>query len=249
VAELEQIYADQEYFKGLFYTDYLADKATLQLNFQHRLDVVRRFQSGGRLFEAGCAYGFFLELAQRYWSVEGIDFSEPAVAYARDTLKLNVRQGDFESHPPEPNAFDAVVMWDAIEHLYDPALAVRKSAEALKPGGILALTTGDIDALLPRLQKRSWRLFIPQHLYYFSRRSLTCLMENNGLEVIHVSHAGNYRSVHQMAEILTWRHPDSAWRQNLKRQLLRLPWKDWQIPLNLYDIIFLIARKPGSPQT
>ncbi len=242
-AELEKIYADAEYFHGQFYTDYIGDKAIAQANFQHRVDALRRYQPGGRLFEAGCAYGFFLELAQQYWTVEGIDLAGDAIRYAQETLKLNVQRGDFESHPPARESFEVVALWDTIEHLYDPVLAVRRSAEALRPGGVLALTTGDIDGWLPRLRGKNWRLIIPQHLFYFSRRSITRLLESHGLEVVHYSHVGYSRSLRQIAEALTWRHPDSRWRALLQRQINRLPFVDRPLFLNLYDIMFVIARK------
>jgi len=243
--ELAQIYSDEQYFRGRFYTDYVADKLGAQLNLRHRLNTIRKFQNGGdALFEAGCAHGFFLELAQASWKrVQGIDMSSEAVTYARDVLGLDVALGDFESHPPTAGAFDAVTMWDTIEHLYDPVLAIRKSAEALRPGGILALTTGDIGAWLPRIQKKAWRLILPQHLYYFSQRSLTWLLKNQGFDIVHVSHVGYYRSLNQMAEIITWHHPTSAWRQRIRRQISRLPFIQTQIPLNLYDIIFMIGQK------
>jgi len=243
--ELTRIYADEQYFNGRFYADYVADKHGAQLNLRQRLNKMLAFQNGGEaLFEAGCAHGFFLELARQYWKqVQGIDMSPEAIAYARDTLGLDVALGDFESHPPAPGAFDAVAMWDTIEHLYDPVLAIRKSAAALRPGGILALTTGDISAWLPRIQKSSWRLILRQHLYYFSGQSLAWLLNQHGFDVVHQSHVGYYRSLNQMAEIITWRHPESLWRQRLRRQITRLPFMQSQISLNLYDIVFIIGRR------
>jgi SAM-dependent methyltransferase len=247
VDELRRIY-DEQYFNGATYTDYQADKAGTQLNFRQRLNTLLRYaERRDALFEIGSAYGFFLELAREHWQrVEGVEFTPDGAAHARDVLGLNVRQGDVESYPPAANSFDAVVMWDTIEHLYDPALAVRASAEALRPGGLLALTTGDIEALLPRLRGPSWRLIIPQHLYYFSVKSLTWLFETHGLDVVHVSHVGYYRSLNEMTKVLTWRHEGSAWRQQTRRLLQRLPLMNAQIPLNLYDILFVIGRKRAT---
>jgi SAM-dependent methyltransferase len=241
--QLQQMYSES-YFQGDSYTDYLGDKAAAQANFQHRIALLRRYQPGGRLFEAGCAYGFFLELAQAYWTADGVDLSADAVRYARETLGVSAQQGDFESHPPETNCYDVVAMWDTIEHLYDPVLAIRKSAEGLRPGGILALTTGDIEALWARARGRHWRLIIPQHLYYFSRQSITHLLRQHGLEVIHFSHVGYRRSLRQIAEALTWNHPRSRWRSGLRNQIRRLPFADRTISLNLFDIMLVIARKP-----
>lgn len=243
LTELEAIYS-AEYFQGRSaYADYEASKVGIQKHFQHRITVLKHFKPSGTLVEAGCAYGFFLELAQRHWKVRGVDISASAIQYARDVLKLDVEQGDFESNPPAPKAYDVVVMWDTIEHLYDPVLAIRKSAEALRPGGILGLTTADLDARLPRLQKRGWRMIIPAHLYYFSRQSITQLLNDYGLDVVHFSHVGYYRSLRQMAQILTWNRPRSGWRQTLQQWVQNLPGMGLQIPLNLYDIMFVVARK------
>jgi 2-polyprenyl-3-methyl-5-hydroxy-6-metoxy-1,4-benzoquinol methylase len=241
--ELEAIYS-AEYFRGrTAYTDYEADKAGTQHHFRHRIRLLRQYKPDGDLFEAGCAYGFFLEIAREHWNVRGIDISEAAIEYARNTLKLPVEREDFESHPPKPDSYDVVAMWDVIEHLYDPMLAVQKSAEALRPGGILAITTADLDAYLPRIQKRGWRMIIPAHLYYFSRRSITHLLKNHGLNVVHFSHVGYYRSLRQMSQIITWNKPESRWRQNLQRTVERLPLMNTYVPLNLYDIMFVIAQK------
>ena len=243
VQELAEIYS-ADYWNGRkAYTNYLADKVGTQLHFKHRIASLRQFSSGGRLFEAGCAYGFFLELAQAYWDVKGIDFSEAAISYARDTLHLPVEQGDFESNPPETNSYDIITMWDTIEHLYDPSLAISKSVDALHSGGFLALTTADLETLLPRIQKSSWRMIIPAHLHYFSKRSITYLLEAHGLKIIQFSHVSYYRSLRQMAQIITWNKPDSKWRQGLQNQIERLPFMGSYIPLNLYDIMFVIAQK------
>ncbi len=243
--EIEALYS-AEFFKGdASYADYVADKEGLQRNFRHRLRDLLKYSQGGKLFEAGCAHGFFLELAREHWDVKGIDIAEEAAKYARDELGLDVQAGDFESRPPEPNTYDVIAMWDTIEHLYDPVLAVRKSAEALRPGGVLALTTGDIDALVPRLQRKSWRLIHPTHLYYFSRRSMTWLLEAHGLEVVHISHPGNYRSLSQMMRVLTFGRSEKSWQHRLLPQVERLPFLDLQIMINLHDIMFAVARKPA----
>ena len=242
--ELKHMYAE-DFFKGdASYADYVGEKASLQHNFQARIRALKALQPSGKLYEAGCAHGFFLELARKYWDVRGSDISAEAIAYARDVLKLDVVVGDFETNPPEPSAYDVVVMWDTIEHLYDPFLALAKSAAALKPGGILGLTTGDIDRLLPQVQRRSWRLIHPTHLYYFSAQSITRALHAAGLEVISIEYVGNARTLRQMAQILTFGQTRKSWRHDLLRQIERLPFMGLYIPVNLFDIMFVIARKP-----
>lgn len=241
--QLEAFYSE-EFFKGLSsYADYVGDKESLQRNFRHRIATLRQFSAGGKLYEAGCAHGFFLEIAQQYWEVSGSDISASAIAYARDTLGLNVFVGDLETHPPQRNTYDVIAMWDTIEHLYDPVKAVETCAAALKTGGILALTTGDIQTFLPRLQKRRWRLIHPGHLYYFSRQSITYLCEHYGLDIVHFSHPGNSRSLRQFVLALTYGHTKRNWRHRLAEAIQKLPLPEVHIPLNTFDIMFVVARK------
>jgi 2-polyprenyl-3-methyl-5-hydroxy-6-metoxy-1,4-benzoquinol methylase len=241
--ELDNLYS-HEFFKGeTAYADYIAEKDSLESNFRNRIQKLLQYSHQGTLFEAGCAHGFFLNMARAYWDVKGIDISAEAVEYARNQLGLNVAVGDFESHPPEPGQYDAVVMWDTIEHLYDPFLAIQKSVEGLRPGGIIALTTGDIEALLPRIQRQSWRLIHATHLYYFSKRSLTFLLRHHGLEIVHFSHETNYRTLRQFTRILTFGKMENNWRHKMVQWLDKLPLLNIKIPLNTYDIMFVIAQK------
>jgi SAM-dependent methyltransferase len=240
---LEQTYSENYFSGNVAYRNYESDKIGLQRNFRQRINVLRRFKPQGDLFEIGCAFGFFLECAQPYWEVCGSDISPAAIQHAREVLNLKVQQGDFEHFVISPNSFDVIAMWDVIEHLADPVLAIAKCREALRSGGIIALTTGDIGALVPRLQKQGWRMVIPEHLYYFSKPSITALLERYGFELIHFSHPGNSRSLSQLAHVLTWQRAETGWRGTLLRMLERSPIAHWSIYLNLYDIMFVVARK------
>jgi SAM-dependent methyltransferase len=240
---LEQIYTENYFSGNTAYRSYESDKAGLQRNFSQRIKTLRRFKPQGDLFEVGCAFGFFLECAQAYWQVRGSDISTIAVQYARNVLNLDVQQSDFEHFDLPPDSFDVIAMWDVIEHLSDPVLAVAKCREALRTNGVIALTTGDIGALVPRLQKHRWRMIIPEHLYFFSKRSLEALFRRYGFEILHFSHPGNYRSLRQLAHILTWQRPETGWRGTVLRLLERTPIAQWGVYLNLYDIMFVVARK------
>jgi SAM-dependent methyltransferase len=242
--QLAQCYT-HEFFSGGSYADYVADKPVLQRNFSRFIGVIRPHAPHGRLFEIGCAYGFFLELAQRYWDVEGVDISQEATTYARREIGLHVTCGDFLELPLEADAYDLVVMWDTIEHLCDPAAHLAKIRHILKPGGVLALTTGDVGSLAARIQGRGWRLYYPpHHLHYFSRRTLRSLLARQGLEMVTLQAVGFYRSFEMMLNRLLFdRKP--VWLQRLYRAARRLRLAGRRaVYLNLFDIMLVIARKP-----
>ena len=236
----------QDYFTGQEYRDYRADRAIHRRNFRRRIRDLRRLRPGGRLLELGCAYGFFLEAAAAHWAVTGLDVAPEAVAHARDELGLDARRADFLDLPDEPESFDVICMWDTLEHLRRPVRCIEKAARWLKPGGILALTTNDVDSLLARVRKQKWRqIHPPTHVFYFSRATLDRAVAQAGLQTVRVSYAGQYRSYSSMIFGLLGRRGQGESRLG---RLLTLGGKlDFPVYLNTYDILTYTARKPAPP--
>lgn len=149
------------------------------------LRILRRLEKllpdKGRLMDVGAATGILLRLArERGWTPDGVEPSLWAVAQARRTHGIVLREGAFETLPLDPASCDAVTMVDVIEHTARPFQALEKAARILKPGGILCLVTPDIRSLAARLAGRRWWHFRPAHLSYFSRRSLDALLHRTG---------------------------------------------------------------------
>jgi hypothetical protein len=73
----------KDYFHGSEYLDYVEERESLRLNFRGRmrtLEALARGLSGKSVLEIGCAYGFFLELAQEYGMVaRGVDITSDGV--------------------------------------------------------------------------------------------------------------------------------------------------------------------------
>ncbi len=238
----ETLYA-QSYFKGGEYFDYLADKDILQHNFRRRIKLLRQLKPSGRLLELGSAYGFFLELAQNYWSVEGIDVTSDGVEYTQRTFGISARLAEFLTLPDESDRYDVICLWDTVEHLSHPVRYIEKATRWLRSGGILAMTTGDIGSWPARLQKEHWRLIHPPtHLFYFSPNTLSRAVQQAGLEVVNISHVGYSRSYRAMLHgLLLLKSSKLKW---LYRMLTIGNRVDFPIYLNLYDIMLLVAKKP-----
>lgn len=243
VDALTRLY-QRSYFFGDEYGNYVEDRRIIEKNFAGRLATLRRFMTPPhrRLFEIGCAYGFFLDSARSsFETVQGIDVSEDAVRFASRELALNVTCGDLLEADFGTQEFDVVCMWDTIEHLAKPRRYIEKVAAQMPPGSLLAVTTGDIGSLNARFQKGRWRLIHPPtHLHYFTKRSLVELLDRCGFDVIHVEHCGVYRSLAGMLQnlvALRWQRPRlGAWLQ-------RVTPKDLDMYLNLYDIMYIVAKR------
>jgi SAM-dependent methyltransferase len=214
------------------------------LNFRYRIATLRRLipdLQSAILLEIGCAYGFFLdEVRGAVRHATGIDISCDAVAFAVKEYGLDARHGDYLAMD-FGRPLDIVALLDTVEHLKRPDLVIEKIARDLRAGGFIALTTGDIGSLNARLRGRRWRMIHPpSHLHYFSVASLSRLLDRCGFDIVHVSHPGTSRMLAAMAYIIF------AIRMNcrsLYNAFVRLPIARWRLHLNLFDIMFVVARR------
>jgi SAM-dependent methyltransferase len=152
----------------------------------------RQASSRGDLLEVGSAYGYFLaEARDRGWRVQGVEPSAHAATEARERLGLPIHHGRLEDLPDGNGPVDVLAMWDVIEHLPRPLRTLRAAATRLRPGGLLAVSTGDVASVSARLHGRDWSLLTPPwHLFYFSRRTLVAMVERAGLQVVRVAGDG-----------------------------------------------------------
>ena len=184
----DRFYSSADYFlRGeheLGYVDYMADKDAVSRNSQVVIDAIKKFCEKGKLLDIGCAYGFSLDTArQAGFDVWGNDLNGEAVKYAREALNIaNVKQGYLKDMNYENNFFDVAMMLGTIEHFQNPQDEVSEARRILKLGGILAVSTVDMDSIIGR-----WTIRPPEHLYYFSGRTLRKLLEKNGFEILSVT--------------------------------------------------------------
>ena len=205
---------DRDYFQSASaargYSDYGALEPGLRRTARGRLRRLDRWNAAGRrtspprLHDLGCGTGVFLDEARRAgYRVSGVEVSAYAAEQARDR-DLEVAVGLVETVPIEPASLDVITMWDVIEHLRDPVAAIRDAARGLKPGGVAALSTGDIASWCARLTGQKWHLFnLPEHLYFFTPRSLALLLESAGLVLRQTVREVNWVPLHYVAERLT----------------------------------------------
>ena len=241
LAETRRLYGE-DYFNGAEYFRYLDDRAVHERNFGSRVhDLARWLPSRKWLFEIGCAYGLFLNLAREKWKVRGCDVATGPCRFAKDELRLDVECADFARLPLNPGEVDAFCLWDTIEHLDDPPRYLAKIASVLRPGGLLALTTGDIGSWLARLRGPRWRqIHPPTHLWYFDRKTIRRLLARFGFDVVDMRAAGMWRGVGQIAHGLRisekWRRRLSLWK--IEKRMI------W---LNSFDLMRVIALRSDRP--
>ena len=232
-----------DYFQGEEYVDYLADEPFFRRNFRKRLRHVLKWCPQGRLLEIGAAYGFFLDLARKHYSVVGYEVNAEAAEHAWEELGLEVRTSDFLKATPRDvgGLLDATVLWDVIEPLDRPDRYIAHIKKLSHPGAILCLTTGDIGSWLARRRGRKWRLIHPpSHLHYFSRDTITKLLNRYGFAVVDVRTVGFARSLRQILySVLALRFN----MQGAYDLLARITPRFLGLTLNTFDIMQVTAQK------
>jgi len=164
--------------------DYASEDSSRSINAHMSLQTIKKFVQRGELLDVGCSTGYFLNAARLYFETSGIELSHWAVTFAREKLKLNVKEGIIEEASFPEDHFDVVTMNDVIEHLTDPMATLRKIHSITKPGGLLYIVTPNISSLTAKILRRKWWGLRPAHLYYFSKDTLTASLEKVGFEVV-----------------------------------------------------------------
>jgi SAM-dependent methyltransferase len=161
----------------------------LRREFASTVDFIHRHSPGGRLLDVGCAYGFFLQEAKRYYDVSGIEIAQDAAAYCRQQ-GLHVLAGVADEPTlAQLGMMDVIVLLDVIEHLPSPQETLALCARHLNPGGIIVITTGDFASPYAKLAGARWRLMTPpQHLWYFTRASVERMARSLGLRMESFGH-------------------------------------------------------------
>lgn len=229
---------------------YVEEREGRVLTFERHLRPLEKIISPGdgrRLLDVGCHIGVFVEIAARHgWDAWGVEPSQWAATRAQQ-VGLKVVEGTMATAGFEKESFDVITMWDVIEHLENPSTEVHQAFDLLKPGGLLVAHTMDFDSLFARLMGQRWPWLMEMHLYYFSRRTLTTLMENAGFRVLAVKPQGRYLRLGYLATRV------AAYSRTLGRGMGwlfdRLRLSQRAIPINLGDLVTMYARKPEVRET
>lgn len=239
---IETIY-NKSYFQGGQadgYADYMGSENVLKKEFSNILKKLVKLKKKEQcyLLEIGCAFGYFLELAKQYFICNGIEISEIAAENAKKKCN-NIIVGpanDFNLN--KARRFDIVVMLDVIEHLPDPSETLESISNNITGGGIILITTGNIGSLLSKITGEYWRLMTPpQHITFFSKRTLKELLLKHGFRIIELSAPFKFVPLglilYQLERYIKIKFPRS-----ILRKLGRV-----SFPINLFDTIRVIAVK------
>jgi SAM-dependent methyltransferase len=127
-----------------------------------------------KVLDVGCSAGQFLDFAKaRGCQTFGLEYSDAARRQATDNGHTCFRE---ISEIPAKTRFDAVFLFDVIEHVYEVPEFLQQHSAGLAPGGWLVLLSGNIASLPSRiLNSKWWYPRYPEHVRFPSPQFLAGL--------------------------------------------------------------------------
>ena len=155
-----------------------------------RVDFVKRFVAKGRVLEIGPSYGgFAYQATQAGFEVDVIEMDRECCDFIGRNIPgvTAINTGDVvEGLARLQRKYECIALWHNIEHLPDPWTVVDRLAQALKPGGVLVISTPNPDSYQFRIFGKHWlHLDAPRHLVLIPPAVLSRFVGQRGLEQMH----------------------------------------------------------------
>jgi SAM-dependent methyltransferase len=224
--------------------DYSAEVGDLRSTYGRYLEKLRRRGAQQRaILEIGAGNGFFLEeaLGHGYEEVRGVEPSTAAIASADPRIRPNIVCDTMRAGLFPENEFDAVCLFQTLDHLPDPGAVLDAAMQALRPGGLLLSLNHNVQAVSARLLGERSPIIDVEHTYLFSPETMARIVSLHGYAIVELGRAFNTVSVRYLIHLFPF--PGRAKRRlaSLARAT-GLDTVSLRLPLgNLY----LIAKKPA----
>jgi SAM-dependent methyltransferase len=194
------------------------------------------------LLEIGCGNGFFLQQAHRQgWrTVRGVEPSADAVAKAAAELDGAIVRDVMRRGLFDPCSFDAVCLFQVLDHISDPVDLLEQCFEVLRPGGHMLAFNHNVHALSARVLGERSPIVDIEHTYLYSPATMRAVMEKAGFVDPRVRSVRNTCSVAHLAHLLPLPAPVKA---RLVRTLRGGPLRGVRVTVPLGNLC-LIARRP-----
>ncbi len=165
------------YYSNYGLSQYLSPITVIR--YHEWLDKFEAYRTTGNLLDVGCASGLFLDEAKkRGWKVFGTEYGDVQVAHCR-SKGITMHQGPLEKNSFEGISFDVITSIEVIEHINNPVEEMKLIHSLLRNGGMFYCTTPNFNALSRFLLKDKYNIIsYPEHLSYYTPRTLRLLMES-----------------------------------------------------------------------
>ena len=245
VSDLKALYDDRYFSNRKFlnyenehlygYVDYIAERIGKQFEDKSMVRKTKDMLSAHegrkpRWLDVGCGLGYLLDIAfDEGFDVQGVEYNQAAVNYIRSKYVYPVScEAVGDMRPTEK--FDVVSLMDVVEHLLDPFKDLEHIRSLMADNGVLVIATMDSDSVMSRLLGKRLEDFrrTREHLYFFSRRSLTRALTAAGFDVVGIQSRGHTFALRALLDRLACYSP---W---MSRALKALVYPRWLLEAHIY---------------
>lgn len=150
-------------------------------NYQELLKSFEPFRKTGKILDVGCGDGYFLAEAKKMgWEVYGTEFTDDAIEVCSEK-GIKMKQGILNPDHYAPDFFDVITSFEVLEHINNPQEEVKNIHSILRKGGLVYLTTPNFNAIERYILKERYSVIeYPEHLSYYTPKTLNYLFQKNG---------------------------------------------------------------------
>jgi 2-polyprenyl-6-hydroxyphenyl methylase/3-demethylubiquinone-9 3-methyltransferase len=122
--------------------------------------MLKQYAPSGAVLDVGSGGGGFLtRIKDAYDRVVGLELDPPYISLARarglEIVNRPLEDPYWDNHQ---ESFDAITLWDVIEHVNDPLEICERAHALLKPNGVLLIDTPNRDGFFYRFGELTARL-------------------------------------------------------------------------------------------
>lgn len=159
--------------------------------YNELLDKFEKFRVTNNLIDLGCSNGLFLDCAKkRGWNVFGTEF-DPDCIKSNNEKGIKVFKSDNLPSELFEIKFDIVTSFEVFEHINNPLNEMNLIKSLLRRGGVLYITTPNFNSISRFILGKKWNIIeYPEHLTYYTPRTLNRIVEKNGFDSSYVITTG-----------------------------------------------------------
>ncbi len=150
---------DENYFSTHTYADITFAKYSMYWwSNRFYATLARRYGNrGARFLEVGSGMGHLTGQLEDTFETFGMDLNHWAVKQSKAVVeRSSLQTASAQELPYQDGVFNVVIIKHIVEHLPDPALALREIGRVTEPGGTLILATPNLDSALKPWKGDRW---------------------------------------------------------------------------------------------
>tara|TARA_Y100000590_G_scaffold371896_1_gene434533 strand:+ start:620 stop:1549 length:930 start_codon:yes stop_codon:yes gene_type:complete len=142
-------------------------------------------KSPAKLLDIGTANGSFLKVAKNMgWEVYGCEPNKWMCQWSKENYDIILDEGTLFDAKYNSNYFNVISLWDVIEHTPNPKQILFECNRILQRDGLLIANFPDFGSWISKFMGKKWVFLLTVHYYYFTKKTLSELMNKSGFEVI-----------------------------------------------------------------